>query len=95
MAVDLIGLGIAYNAEVAWAEITLILLFVIFFELSLGPIVWIYMSEVMTDKGTSMGTLVNLLLTIVMGLCTPFLLDAIQGYLFIVFGGFCVAVSYF
>lgn len=94
MAIDLIGLGICYEYNIAWAEIALILIFVGLFEFSLGPIVWIYMSEVMTDKGTSIGTLVNLLLTMAMGIATPFLIKAIHGYLFIIFGGFCVIVSF-
>jgi hypothetical protein len=68
----------------------LILVFVALFEFSLGPIVWIYMSEVMTDKGTSFGTLVNLTLTLIMGIVTPYL---ISGYLFFAFGGFSVLVS--
>lgn len=67
----------------------MILVFVALFEFSLGPIVWIYMSEVMTDKGTSFGTLVNLSLTIVMGIATPYLISA---YLFFAFGGFSILV---
>lgn len=51
MAADLIGLGIAFMHDVGTLEIVLVLLFVVLFEFSLGPIVWIYMSEVMTDKG--------------------------------------------
>ena len=94
MAADLIGLGICFENDIGWVEILLILLFVGFFEFSLGPIAWIYMSEVMTDKGTSIGTLVNLLLTMAMGLSVPFLIDAIGGYLFIIFGCFCVGVSH-
>lgn len=71
----------------------LVLLFVVFFEFSLGPIVWIYMSEVMTDKGQSLGTLVNWILTIIMALFTSTLLDHIGGYLFIIFGILCGVVS--
>lgn len=74
-------------------EIVLVLLFVVCFEFSLGPIVWIYMSEVMTDKGVSVGTVVNWLITILMALLTPILLDAISGALFIIFGGFCAVCA--
>ena len=63
------------------------LLFVVFFEFSLGPITWIYMSEVMTDKGTSFGTLVNLAFTILMAVVTPEALKTIGGTLFLIFGG--------
>lgn len=95
MSVVLIVLGITYIHEVAIAEIVLILVYIMLFEFSLGPIVWIYMSETMTDKGTSIGTLINLVLTLVMGIATPFLIDAIGGVLFIIFGAFCAAVTIF
>jgi hypothetical protein len=48
------------------------------------------MSEVMTDKGTSFGTLINLTLTLSLGVATPYL---ISGYLFFAFGGFSVLVN--
>jgi len=53
------------------------------------------MSEVMTDKGQSLGTLVNWILTIIMAIATPILLDAIQGWLFIVFGILCGVCGFF
>ena len=53
------------------------------------------MAEVMTDKGVSIGTLINWLLTILMALITPTLIDAIGYILFIIFGGFCCVVSYY
>ncbi len=98
MAITLIGLGIAYNHEIASLEVTLVLLFVVLFEFSLGPIVWIYMSETMTEKGVSIGTLVSWFFTIVMALTTPTLLKEINGALFIIFGilsGICALFSLF
>ncbi len=93
MAADLVGLGIAYIYGAGTLQIILVLLFVVLFEFSLGPIVWIYMSEIMTDKGQSLGTLVNWILTIAMALLVPLVLSAIGGYLFIAFGVFCGIVS--
>ncbi len=95
MAADLVGLGVAYITKVAALEITLILVFVILFEFSIGPILWIYMSETMTEKGVSLGTLANWIFTIIMALVTPTLIDAIGGYLFIIFGCFCFACGLF
>lgn len=51
MTVVLVILGISYMYDVAILSIILVLVFVALFEFSLGPIPWIYMSEVMTDKG--------------------------------------------
>jgi len=95
MAADLIGLGIAFMKDIGTLQIVLVLLFVVLFEFSLGPIVWIYMSEIMTDKGQSIGTLVNWLLTIAMALLTPILLSTIHGWLFIVFGICCGITAIF
>ena len=55
MTLDLIGLGIAYfyvdNSETAKVLcIIFILSFVMFFEFSLGPIVWLYLAEILNDK---------------------------------------------
>jgi MFS family permease len=94
MAVDLIGLGICYMAKSTTLEIILVLLYVALFEFSLGPIVWIYMAEIMTDKGVSIGTLVNWCMTIVMAIATPYLVDGIGGWLFIIFGIICCVVSF-
>lgn len=95
MAADLVGLGISYIYGVTSLEIILVLLFVVLFEFSIGPILWIYMSEIMTDKGVSLGTLINWLLTIVMAIVTPFLVNAIGGWLFIIFGIICGVVSFY
>ena len=97
MAADLIGLGVIYNQEHVNGPIaiTLILVYITLFEFSLGPIIWIYMSETMTDKGTSLGTLVNLLLTLTMALITPIMIDLIKGYYFMSFGGFSAIVITF
>lgn len=95
MTVVLVALGITYIQGLAVAEIVLVLLFICLFEFSLGPIVWIYMSEVMTDKGVSLGTLANWIGTIIMAVATPYLIDGIGGWLFIIFGGFCFACGLF
>jgi hypothetical protein len=92
MTVVLVALGICYMQEIGTAEIILVLVYVVLFEFALGPIVWIYMSEIMTDKGQSLGTLINWSLTIVMALVTPILLDSIGGWLFIIFGILCGVV---
>ena len=94
MAGDLVGLGIAFfyldNNTVAQVFcVIFILLFVVLFEFSLGPIPWLYMAEIMTEKGLSIAILLNWLMTILMAVVTPFV---ISGELFIVFGGLCGVV---
>lgn len=69
------------------------MIFIILFEFSLGPIPWLYMAEIMTDKGLSMAILLNWIMTIIMAIVTPYV---ISGELFIIFGALCgiVSVSY-
>ena len=66
------------------------MVFIILFEFSLGPIPWLYMAEIMTDKGLSIAILLNWIMTIVMAIATPYI---IGGPLFIVFGALCAVVS--
>ncbi len=69
--------------------------FVIMFELSLGPVPWVYMSETMTENGLSIGVALNWIFTIVIGLLTPILLNKIGGYFFIGNGAFTVICGLF
>jgi Sugar (and other) transporter len=48
-------------------------LYIVIFELSLGPLTWIYLTEIMTDKGLSIGVAINLILTVTAALLTPIL----------------------
>ena len=100
MAISLIALCFAYNAfteddsndTAKSLSVVLVLLYVFLFQLSFGPVVWLNMAEIMTDKGMSLGVIVNWTFTIIMGLITPFLLS---GWLFLSFGIFCVIAGIF
>jgi hypothetical protein len=72
--------------------------FVFLFELSLGPVLWVYMSETMTENGLSLGVGLNWIFTIIIGLVTPILLDLVGGYFFIgngVFTAICALFCFF
>lgn len=53
------------------AELIFVLAYVASFEFGPGPVVWMYMSEIMNDKGVSIGTLLNWTFTLIIGLITP------------------------
>ena len=72
-----------------------VMAFVLMFELSLGPVPWVYMSETMTVRGLSLAVGLNWIFTIVIGLITPILLDSIGGYFFIGNGAFTVVCAIF
>jgi hypothetical protein len=79
------------------------MLFIIFFEFSLGPLLWVYMSEVMTEKGLSLGVVVNQVATILIALFTNGLIDAFgggnkeigSGRLFVTCGGITAVTGLF
>lgn len=96
MAADLLALGISFfylegNEMAQIFCVIFIMLYIVLFEFSLGPIPWLYMAEIMTDKGLSIAVLLNWLMTIVMAIVTPYV---ISGTLFIVFGVLCAVVSF-
>ena len=45
-------------------------IFIVMFELGPGPIAWLYMSEVLNEKGVAMGTFINWTLTLIFSLFT-------------------------
>ena len=70
IAASLIGLGVSLiinsdyqapneNPTTQSLSIVFLILFIIFFEFSLGPLIWIYLSEIMTEKGLSLGVCIN------------------------------------
>jgi MFS family permease len=70
IAASLIGLGVSLiinsdyqapneNPTTQTLSIVFLILFIIFFEFSLGPLIWIYLSEIMTEKGLSLGVCIN------------------------------------
>ena len=86
IAASLVGLGVCLlvDANAKLDSITLdvgnktaqamsvvcLMLFIMFFELSLGPLLWVYLSEVMTEKGLSLGVGVNQIFTVVIAFFT-------------------------
>ena len=92
IAACLIGLGVCLILNSQWQDqyfennkayqvlsILFLMLFIIFFEFSLGPLLWIYMSEIMTDKGLSLGVGVNWITTCFIGFFTKSLITAFGG----------------
>lgn len=70
-------------------------LYIIIFELSLGPLCWIYQTEIMTEKGLSIGVAINLILTVAASLLAPTLFKVYNGWVFIVCAGFSLLCGFF
>ena len=67
------------DATLKVLSIVFLVLFIIFFESSLGPLLWIYMSEIMTEKGLSIGCGVNSIVAVNIAFFTPSLIDLFRG----------------
>lgn len=66
-----LGLTLIYNLEggktTQVLSIAFILTFIIFYQFSIGPLLWIYMAEIMTEKGLSIGATVTWITTLNIG----------------------------
>lgn len=99
MAVALVPLGILYvygnPDQIGILEIILVMIFVVGFGCSWGPVTWIILPEIMTEKSMSIGSLFNQIFLIIMALFTESLLKVLSGWLFIIFAGFCILAGFF
>lgn len=72
MGAILIGLGISLQPEDrGWVPLPLISAFVFSFQASSGPVTWLYMAEIMQEKGLSIATVLNWLFTLLFSFVTP------------------------
>jgi len=72
------------------------MLFVCAFEFAPGPIVWLYMGEILNDKGISVAVFLNWTFTLIVGLFTPTIMKSMgNGPTFIMFGCFNICAALF
>ena len=76
-----------------------VLIFIIIFELGPGPITWLYMAEIMQDKGSSIATVMNWGINLLISYFVPILIKKIGddnvGYIFYFMGGASVIGTLF
>ena len=72
----------------------LILVFIIAYEFSAGPVLWIYIPEVLNTAGLSLASSATWIFIIIISLTTPILQKAANEWVFFIFGicNFCGAV---
>ena len=78
--------------------VVFVLLFIMFFEISSGPITWLYMSEIMQDKSLSIATFLNWTINLIISLILPIISKGIPedkpqdyGWIFVVCSGLSIA----
>ena len=69
-----------------------VLLFITFFELSSGPIVWLYNAEIMQDKSMTIATFLNWIINLITSIILPIIKNHVTatkdyGWIFIVNAG--------
>ncbi|EGR28867.1 major facilitator superfamily protein, putative [Ichthyophthirius multifiliis] len=74
-------------------NVIFIFLYYLAFNFSLGPIVWLYNSEILPEKGISIATLANWFGGTVVTLALPYFSDFWP--LFLIFGSVCVCCVFF
>jgi len=65
------------------------------FQWGPGPIPWMYMSEVMNNKGVAIGTLINLTLALMFSIFTNTLFSKLQAWTYVLFGAIQVMGAIF
>ncbi len=69
--------------------------YIIFFEWSIGPVLFLYLAEVCCDKAISLALLVNWMCNIGITLTTKVILQKWGGYLFVIYAGLMVFAGIF
>lgn len=86
----------AAHSDNGTLELAMTMAFVCAFEFAPGPIVWLYMGEIMNDKGLSIGAAVNWTLVLIISLFTPTWMDTMGSWgTFLMFGVFNVVGTLF
>ncbi len=73
----------------------LVLVFIIGYEFSAGPVLWVYIPEVLNKAGVTLMAVANWVFIIVVSLVTPAIQDATGPWIFFIFGMCNVAGALF
>jgi MFS family permease len=78
MGISLLVLAILAIVDWSTGIMIFTFFFVAFFEFSIGPILWLYAAEIMTESGMAAASLITWIVTIIFGLFTPRLFDLLK-----------------
>jgi len=71
--------------------VLMICLFIVFFEISLGPVVWLYCGEIMIDKGIAIAVAINWMSATIVTLTFPYIIMPGMYVAFFLYGSVCAA----
>ena len=75
-----------------WVVTVMVILYIINFAYSLGPLLWIYLPEILPEKGLAMATCLQWIFTVGLNIGNGYLLMYKMKYAFIVFACFALGV---
>jgi SP family xylose:H+ symportor-like MFS transporter len=73
-------------------ELIALLFYIGGFEMSWGPVIWLYLSEILNNKQMSIAIFANWTMSLAVGLLTPYLFKEswLGNYTFLMYGIFCL-----
>ena len=79
-----------------WGMVATVLLFICFYEFSSGPVLWLYMAEIMQDKAMGIGIFLNWFITLAISISIPLLIKEISiAWIFLTLGIFTILGTLF
>lgn len=97
MAVSL-GLFVLFNILSGISntlQIAMVLIFTAFFEWSIGPILWLYLAEILPSAGLSIAVFLNWAVVVAIGFLTPIMIKYSRVMTFSIYAICCLVGGFF
>ena len=78
MSISLLGLGATTFYQYQYGEIAMIGVFIFAFEISSGPVTWVYLAEMLQDKAYSIATAIIQIIAMIISAVLPFVTYALK-----------------
>lgn len=73
----------------------MVLIFTAFFEWSIGPILWLYLAEILPSAGLSIAVFLNWAVVVAIGFLTPIMIKASRVMTFSIYAVCCLVGGFF
>lgn len=91
----LVLLSIFDSLSYIWVSTVITILYVINFAYSLGPVLWIYLPEILPEKGLAFATSIQWVFTIAINVSTSYLMEFSRLFTLLLFAGFALGSAIF
>jgi len=73
----------------------MVLVYTAFFEFSIGPILWLYLAEILPSAGLGIAVFLNWAIVIGISILTPLMIPWSKVFTFFMYCGFCIVGGFF